>query len=374
MSADEHRQPDQAPPSEAEEAARRATEAAALPSGAWPGRAGEPMVDPSASGGASEDPAPDASIPAEARAAAEEAPTAGGVPLTTWLGRLLREARGGERSASAGAGTSAPIANPLRRVPVAQLAPGRFQTRLVFDAEAISSLAQSIRARGVLQPLLVRGRPAGLGYEIIAGERRWRAAREVGLVEVPVIVLEVADREAMEIALVDNLQRQDLSPLEEAEGYRRLIEELGETQERLAEVVGKSRSHVANTLRLLRLPEPIKALLVEGKLSAGHGRALLSAADPEALARRAVEAGLSVRETERLAQQAVPEPAAAPAAKESDLAGIAEEFSRLLGVVVKIAVRGDSELAAVTIRFTGLAKLRELVDRLGRSEPPNSAH
>ncbi len=145
----------------------------------------------------------------------------------------------------------------MRRVPVAQLSPGRFQTRLVFDAEAISSLAQSIRARGVLQPLLVRGRRAGLGYEIIAGERRWRAAREAGLVEVPVIVLEFDDREAMEIALVDNLQRQGLSPLEEAEGYRRLIEELGETQERLAEVVGKSRSHVTNILRLLHLSEPI---------------------------------------------------------------------------------------------------------------------
>ncbi len=372
MSADEHRQPDQAPRNEAEEAARRAAEAAALPSGAWPGRAGDATVDPSAAGAASEDPAPSAPIPGEVRAA-EEAPAGGGVPLTTWLGRLLREARGGERSGEGGAGTSAPIANPLRRVPVAQLAPGRFQTRLVFDAEAISSLAQSIRARGVLQPLLVRGRPAGLGYEIIAGERRWRAAREAGLVEVPVIVLDVAEREAMEIALVDNLQRQDLSPLEEAEGYRRLIEELGETQERLAEVVGKSRSHVANTLRLLRLPEPIKAFLAEGKLSAGHGRALLSAAHPESLARRAVEAGLSVRETERLAQREVPEPAAA-AAKESDLVGIAEEFSRLLGVVVRIAVRGESELGAVTIRFTGIAKLRELIERLRQSEPPNSAH
>ena len=332
----------------------------------------DPMAGLSEAGAANAGQAPSAFLPEEA--AADREPAASGVPLSTWLGRLLREARGIEGSAVPGTDSADPIATPLRRVPLAQLAPGRFQTRLAFDQDAISSLAQSIRARGVLQPLLVRGRPAGLGYEIISGERRWRAAREVGLVDVPVIVLEVVDREAMEIALVDNLQRQDLTPLEEAEGYRRLIEELGETQGRLAEVVGKSRSHVANMLRLLRLPEPIKALLADGKLSAGHGRALLSAANPEALARRAVEAGLSVRETEHLAQKPLLEPAATPIAHQSDVGEIEAELSRLLGVLVKIAVRRVSGFEAVTIRFIGLSKLRELAERLRQSEPPNSAH
>jgi ParB family transcriptional regulator, chromosome partitioning protein len=350
-STDETRQSPQPPSSHIKEAARRAPAAEA----------------------AEEGEALKASPPEEARAAAGEAPPTAGLPLSTWPGRLPREAHGGERGAEAGAPTPTPASSggsPTRRVPVAQLAPGRFRTRAAIDPEVISALAQSIRAHGVLQPILVLTRPAGGGYEIIAGERRWRAAREAGLVEAPVNVLEVADRAAMEIALVENLQRQDLSPLEEAEGYRRLIEELGETQERLAEVVGKSRSHVANTLRLLRLPPPIKALLAEGKLSAGHARALLSAADPEALAHRTVEAGLSVRETERLAQQAAPEPAAALAetgsapAQAGGVAGIEAELSGLLGAVVKIALRGKGERGTLTIRFTGLAKLRELIERL----------
>ena len=354
------------PPSEAEEAARRAAEAAGLR--AWPSRSADPAADAPKAGAADEAEALRATLPEDARAAAEEAAAASGVPLSAWLGRLLREADPGDlRAPAAGATMATPASSGgggmlIRRVPVARLAPGRFQTRSALDTDAIAALAQSIRARGVLQPILVRERAAGGGYEIIAGERRWRAACEAGLAEAPVIVLEVADREAMEIALVENLQRHDLTALEEAEGYRRLTEELGETQERLAEVVGKSRSHVANTLRLLRLPEPIKALLAEGKLSAGHARALLAAADPEALARHALAAGLSVRDTERMAQRAAP--GTAPPATEPEVAGIEAELSRLLGAVVKIALRARGERGTLTIRFQGLAKLRELIERL----------
>ena len=353
------------PTEEAEEAARRAAEAAGLRT-----LPGGPAAE-SRAGASDEAEALRASLPEDARAAAEEAAAAAGVPLSTWLGRLLRDSGTGEPRgpASEAVEPAAPAASggiPVRRVPVAQLSPGRFQTRTNIDAEAIAALAQSVRARGVLQPILARERAAGGGYEIIAGERRWRAAREAGLAEVPVILLEVADREAMEIALVENLQRQDLSPLEEAEGYRRLTEELGETQERLAAVVGKSRSHVANTLRLLRLPEPIKNLLAEGKLSAGHARALLAAADPEGLARQALAAGLSVRDTERLAHRAAPSPSAAAAAKEAEVAGIEEELSRLLDAAVKIALRARGERGTLTIRFQGLAKLRDLIERLRR--------
>ena len=370
MSTDDKRPPpkppaagSKPPPSDAEEAARRAAEAAGLRT--WPSRPVD--ADPEAGGADGGEPL-GANLPKEARVAAEQAATAAGVPLSTWLRRLLRDTGAGERGAAAEAGP--PPATPASggavpmRISVAELAPGRFQTRASLDAEAISALAQSIRARGVLQPILVRVRPAGGGYEIIAGERRWRAAQEAGLAEVPVIALEVADREAMEIALVENLQRQDLSALEEAEGYRRLTEELGETQEHLAQVVGKSRSHVTNTLRLLRLPESIKVLLAEGKLSAGHARALLAAADPEALARHALAVGLTVRDTERLAQRTAASPAAAPAAQEANLAGIEEELSRLLGAVVKIALRAKGERGTLTIRFAGLAQVRQLIERL----------
>jgi ParB family chromosome partitioning protein len=170
--------------------------------------------------------------------------------------------------------TSAPEKprNP-RTVPIEFVHPGKFQPRKRFDQEAIQALVESVRDRGILQPLLVRRHPdAPSDYEIIAGERRWRAAQLAGLHEVPVVVRELTDREALEIALIENIQRQDLTPLEEAEGYRRLMEEFGYTQETLGQSVGKSRSHVANMLRLLALPEPIKALVTEGQLSAGHAR------------------------------------------------------------------------------------------------------
>jgi ParB family transcriptional regulator, chromosome partitioning protein len=191
-----------------------------------------------------------------------------------------------------------------RRIPIELIRPSALQPRRRFAEAELDALARSIREKGVLQPLLVR--PVvddEAAFELVAGERRWRAAQRVGLHEIPVIVRVLADVEALEIALVENLQREELSPLEEAEAYKRLTSEFGRTQASLAEAVGKSRSHVANTLRLLALPSPVRQHLDDGELSAGHARALLAAADPAGLAQEVVRRGLNVRATERLVQQ-----------------------------------------------------------------------
>lgn len=204
---------------------------------------------------------------------------------------------------------------------IADIEPNRDQPRRHFDAEALAELTESIRQHGVLQPLLVRPLPAG-GYRIVAGERRWRAAREAGLSEVPVVIREMSDREADELALIENLQRADLNPMEEALGYQRLMAEYGLTQEETAQVVGKSRPAVANALRLLGLPAAVSSLVADGSLSAGHARAVLAYRDETAqvrAARDAVEQGLSVREVERRAKAAnTPKKSAAPAAPESN--------------------------------------------------------
>ena len=199
------------------------------------------------------------------------------------------------------------------------MTPGRFQPRRKFDQEAIQSLVDSVRERGILQPLLVRQHPDdGAIFEIIAGERRWRAAQLAGLHQVPVVIRELTDREALEIALIENIQRQDLTALEEAEGYKRLMDEFGHTQEVLAKALGKSRSHIANMLRLLTLPLQVKQLVQEGSLTAGHARALLSVEDPVTTAQQVIEKGLNVRQVEQLAREAQgntrEEPVAATAA------------------------------------------------------------
>src|SRR5437016_6725158 len=195
---------------------------------------------------------------------------------------------------------------PQRRVPIELIRPGVLQPRRRFAEAELDALAQSIREKGILQPLLVRPLAAEeADFELVAGERRGRAAERVGLHEVPVIIRRITDSEALEIALVENLQREDLSPLEEAEAYSRLMDEFGRTQASLAEAVGKSRSHVANTMRLLSLPAPVRRRLDEGELSAGHARALLAVADPAALASEVVRRGLNVRATERLVQRRI---------------------------------------------------------------------
>ena len=255
-----------------------------------------------------------------------------------------------------------------KTVPVAFLRPSPFQPRHGFDEERIGPLVASVREKGILQPILVRrhGQEPET-YEIVAGERRWRAAQLAQLHEVPVIVKELSDGDALEIALVENLQRQDLNPLEEAEGYRRLMEEFDHTQENLARAVGKSRSHVANTMRLLNLPQPVKQMLEKGALSAGHGRALINADQPVQLARQVVRRGLNVRQTERLVQRARDEGkkgkgrAVAPA-KDADILALERNLSNLLGL--KVTITFDGEGGMLSIRYRTLEQLDDLLRRL----------
>jgi ParB family transcriptional regulator, chromosome partitioning protein len=254
-----------------------------------------------------------------------------------------------------------------RSVPVAFLKPSRFQPRRRFDEDELLALTDSIRAKGVIQPLLVRRASDGsASYEIVAGERRWRAAQAAGLHEVPVVLRELTDSDALEAALIENVQREDLTPLEEAEGYRRLLEDFGHTQEELAKVVGKSRSHVANTLRLLALPEPVRRLVTEGRLSAGHARALLGAADPLSLAREVVARGLNVRQTEALARQGAAAPArrsGGSAARDPDIQALEQRLGERLGLQVKLRAKGQR--GTLTIAYSSLDQLDGLLRRLG---------
>lgn len=283
------------------------------------------------------------------------------------LGRGLSALFGEEAPEPAAAPASAPPAAP-RNLPVEKLHPGAYQPRRQFDEESQNALVESIKAQGILQPLLVRRHPTiADAYEIVAGERRWRAAQAAQLHEVPVIVRELGDRETLEIALVENIQRQDLNPLEEAEGYRRLLEEFSHTQEDLARVVGKSRSHIANSLRLLTLPDPVRTMLQDGRLTAGHARALLNAGDPAGLAEEVAKRGLNVRQTEKLAKLAKEGAAgggkaSAPAAKLADTAALERELTALLGLKVTIAFDGQG--GALTIHYRTLEQLDDVLRRL----------
>ena len=253
----------------------------------------------------------------------------------------------------------------LRVVPVEKLRPGRFQPRRVFDQTAIEDLVESVREKGILQPILVRTHPDDVdSYEIIAGERRWRAAQAASLHEVPVILRELSDREALEVALVENLQRQDLSPLEEAEGYHRLMEDFSHTQEQLAKTVGKSRSHVANMMRLLNLPEPVKQMMDAGEITAGHARALLTSSDPLGLARQVVAKGLNVRQTESLAQKAQGKTRtkAATAPKDADLMALERDLAAVLGLKVTISHQGQG--GSVAVHYVTLEQLDDILHRL----------
>jgi ParB family chromosome partitioning protein len=248
-------------------------------------------------------------------------------------------------------------------VPVGDLTPGPYQPRRRFDQDGLDALAASIRERGIMQPILVRRDPARPGtYQIVAGERRWRAAQITPIHEVPVIVRDLDDRDALEIALIENVQREDLSPLEEAEGYRRLIDEFGGTQEDLAREVGKSRSHVANMLRLLSLPGPVRAMLDDRHLSAGHARALLGAAEPEALARKVVARGLNVRQTEALVRTAASGKGRARRDKSADVVKLEHELTAQLGLKVSISDRGEG--GEVRIAYRTLEQLDAVIRRL----------
>ncbi|HMR30753.1 MAG TPA: ParB/RepB/Spo0J family partition protein [Geminicoccaceae bacterium] len=260
-------------------------------------------------------------------------------------------------------GGEAPVA---QRLPIDLLVPSPFQPRRDFPEEQLETLAQSIRERGVLQPLLVRpatGDRQGSGYEIVAGERRWRAAQRAGLHEVPAVVREMGDATALELALIENLQRQDLSAMDEAEACQRLIREFGHTQEDVARALGRSRSHVANTLRLLGLPEAVRNMVRDGSLSAGHARAILGAAEPERLALQIVVKQLSVRQAEALARQAAGSRTRLPA--DPDLAMVERDLSTRLGL--RVAIRPSGRGGTLTLRYTRPDQLEELLRKLGRS-------
>jgi ParB family chromosome partitioning protein len=259
-----------------------------------------------------------------------------------------------------------------KRVPIEFLRANPKNPRKQFDAEELDNLSSSIREKGILQPILVRP-VAGKkdSYEIIAGERRWRAAQRAGVHDVPVTLLEINDKEALEIAIVENVQRADLNPLEEAMGYENLVEQFHYSQNDLAKVVGKSRSHIANTLRLLKLPESVKKYLSEGKLTAGHGRALLSHDDPETLAKAIVDGGgMNVRELEALTpedRKTSKSKAAAKAkpAKSADIRALEKRLVDQLGMSVAISNRGSK--GELKIKYKSLEQLDAVCRRLGLS-------
>lgn len=291
------------------------------------------------------------------------------------------------KKAKATASDDATVEGPKVSLPLAVLKPGKFQPRRNFDATALSELSESIRKNGVMQPILVR--PIGEDkYEIIAGERRWRASQMAGMDSIPVVIREMKDELALELALVENIQRKDLNPLEEAIGYQRLMDEFGYTQEMLATTVHKSRSHIANLLRMLALPDDVRQLLEEDKITMGHARALLGTANPAELAQEVIRKGLNVRQTEKLAnaeknpgQQATRRPragsevaqaapaAAAPLAhqrpKDPDIMALEDTLSENLGLKVSIEDRGQS--GEIMISYESLEQLDEILRRLGGS-------
>ncbi|SHF58638.1 chromosome partitioning protein, ParB family [Kaistia soli DSM 19436] len=254
-----------------------------------------------------------------------------------------------------------------RRVPVAFLRPNPRNPRKAFEEADLADLTASIREKGIVQPILVRSIVgAGEAYEIIAGERRWRAAQRAGLHDVPVLINNVSDQEALELAIIENVQRADLNALEEALGYQQLIDEFSYSQTALADVIGKSRPHVANTLRLLKLPEPVQAYVREGKLTAGHARALVTVDDPAAVAARIVEGGLTVREAEALTKSS--DRAGQPRVrrdKDADTRALEKLLGDSLGLAVNIDHKGNGA-GQLSIRYTSLEQLDELCRLLKR--------
>jgi ParB family chromosome partitioning protein len=310
------------------------------------------------------------------------------------LGRGLSALLGGDdvpvtSEPATAAATSGP-SQTQRHAPIEFLHPGKFQPRSIFDEEGLENLAQSIRENGVLQPILVRDHPSRKSeFEIVAGERRWRAAQLAQLHQVPIVLRSLSDRDVLEIAIIENVQRQDLSPLEEATGYQRLMEEFSYTQEQLAERIGKSRPHIANMLRLLDLPAAVRDLLASGDLTTGHARALIKAEDPVALASQVVAQGLNVRQTEKLAQEHKPgangqadktaarkvtagqslagkSPAGkvrtAPEDKDADTRALERDLEQRLGLKVEIEFDGTG--GEVIVHYRSLEQLDDIIGKL----------
>jgi ParB family chromosome partitioning protein len=259
-----------------------------------------------------------------------------------------------------------------RRVATTSLRPNARNPRRMFSEEELDELTASLRERGMIQPIVarpVRGTPDA--FEIIAGERRWRAAQRAGLHEVPVVIIEATDEESLQLAIIENVQRSDLNPLEEAEGYRALMEDYSHTQDDIAKMVGKSRSHVANTLRLLKLPPSIRAYIFKGKLDAGHARMLVGQPNAEKLAEEIVARGLNVRQVEEIARQessrsGKPQSRKRSAEKNADTLALEKRLSDALGLVVSIDARGES--GVVSIRYRNLDQLDDLAQRLEKKQ------
>ena len=289
---------------------------------------------------------------------AEEARSRLGRGLAALIGDVGEESAALERARS------------QRRVPIEFLRPNPRNPRRNFPEPELDELASSIRERGIIQPILVRTiRGAADAYEIIAGERRWRAAQRAAVHDVPIILLEVDDREALELAIIENVQRTDLNPLEEAAGYQSLIDEFAHASDAIAQIVGKSRSHVANTLRLLKLPDEVKAYLADGQISAGHARALLGQPDPVALAREIIAQRLNVRQVEAIAQEQAERTGKTTkqrrrVVKDADTLGLEKRLTDALGLVVAIEHRGKG--GELRIRYKSLEQLDEVIRRLER--------
>ena len=290
----------------------------------------------------------------EAPRTSAKRPSGLGRGLSSLLGEVSRE------TPVSGGG----VTGEVRRIPVASIEPHPGQPRRIFAEDALAELADSISARGVIQPIIVR--PNGHRFQIVAGERRWRAAQKARLHEIPAIVREFSNEETLEVALVENIQRRDLNAIEEAQAYKRLIDDYGHTQDALGKIVHKSRSHVANLMRLLDLPAKVQVMVGAGQLSMGHARALVTAPDPEGLADEILRRGLSVRETEKLAREGKPTrqrplPIEYKGAH-ADIAALERQLGDMLGL--KVAIRHSPKGGQVTLGYTTLDQLDMICQRL----------
>ena len=302
---------------------------------------------------------------------APKKPTKGlGRGLSSLLGdaapALAPETAGGAKPVAAGG----PRPTEVRLVPVEWINPGPWQPRRIFDKAALEELAQSMAENGIVQPILVRPNPAKEGrFELIAGERRWRAAQMARLHDIPTIIRELSDKQASEFSLIENIQRQDLTAIEEARGYRALIEAHSYTQDDLAQIVGKSRPHIANMMRLLNLPDEVHNMILQGKLTAGQARPLIGHEDAVALAKQVVEQGLSAREVERLARhEAAAEKPSKKPEKSSDIKALEKKARDVLGLRLAVDWDEASEKGAIKFTVSSFAQLDMILEKLGLNE------
>ena len=287
------------------------------------------------------------------------------------LSALMADVDLSDRGASS---DGVPARNAEQVLPIERISPNPDQPRRDFDEEALKELSNSISEKGIIQPLIVRADPGSPdAYQIVAGERRWRAAQLARLHEVPVVIREFNDTEVLEIAIIENIQRADLNPVEEALGYRQLQDKFGHTQEQLSGALGKSRSHIANLMRLLNLPDDVQTWLREGKLSAGHARALITAEDPTSLAKEVIKRGLSVRETERLVKSggagktATSAPKSAAPEKDADTRALEQDLAAALGMKVSIDHGPGGEAGKLSVNYKNFEELDEICRKLSQT-------